>query len=93
MDYRRLLNRCFRRCLQSVANSFLLLSVAKYGWQMIKYFSLRQRLQLLLEVEYADALAIIFHFIEYGVSLFLSVQMYWLRVVECRLFSFRKLLV
>ena len=86
-------NRCFFRCLHSVDSSFLLFSVAISGLHIMKYFSFRQRLHVLLDDEYDLALAINFHFKSYVMFWSFSVQMWWLRVVEFLLFSSLKLFV
>ena len=78
----------FRLCGESAAHSFLVLRLAISGLHMIKYFSSRQRLHVLLEVEYGLLLAMIIHFNVKGVLLSFNVQIYWLRVVEFPLFYF-----
>ena len=87
------MSKCFHLCGQSTASSFLVLRLAISGLHMVKYFSFRQRLHILLEGEHGLPLAIIFHFNVKEVLLSFNVQMYWLSVVEFLLLSFLKLFV
>ena len=86
-------NRYLRLCLHAEVSSFLLLRLANFGWQIMKYFSRRHRLHFLEQGEYAWLLAIIFHLTSYCLLLSLSFQMCWLRVVAVLLLGFRKLLL
>ncbi len=69
--------------------SLLLFSVAICGLHMIKYFSVRQRLHLLLE--YALDFAIHFHSISWGVLLSFRFQICWLNVSAFLCTGFLKL--
>ncbi len=53
-------------CLHPDASSFLLFRVAVCGLHIIKYFSVRQRLNFLLMVEYALDFVINFHSLHGG---------------------------
>ena len=68
-------------CLHSEASSFLLVNDAILGLHMMKYFSLRHKLQVLLDVEYGFALVITLQVILYLIPLSLRDQMYLLKVV------------
>ena len=54
-------NKYFLRCLHSDASSFLLFMLAMCGLHIMKYFSFRQRLHFLLDVEYERPFATILH--------------------------------
>ena len=56
-------SRGFNLCLQTENSSLLLFKVAPSGLNIIKYFSFKHKLQLLVEGLNSGALAIIFQFI------------------------------
>ena len=68
-------------CLHSEASSFLLFNDAIFGLHMMKYFSLRHKLQALLDAEYGFALVMTFQVILYLIPLSLRDQMYLLKAV------------
>ena len=69
-----------------MASSFLLLRDDKFGWQIIKYFSLIHKLHFFEFVEYGLHCDMIFQLIVCGTLLSFRVQMYWLSLVELLLF-------
>ena len=81
---------CFL-CLYSVANSFLLFKLAMWGWNILKYFSFKQKLHLPVSGEQDLALAMNFHCMLHSIPFYFMVQMYWLSVVAFFLFMFLKL--
>ena len=64
-DYVTLHSRCLLLCRQLLRSSLLQFKEAMCGLQIMKYFSVRQRLHLLLDVEYGLLWARIFHLMEY----------------------------
>lgn len=89
----KLQRRCFFLCLHSLGNSFLVLSVARCGLHMIKYFSLKHSLHDLVDVVYGSAFANTFQFMVCGMFLSFNVQIYWLSAVLFFLFlSLKELL-
>lgn len=77
----KLQRRCFFLCLHSLGNSFLVLSVARCGLHMIKYFSLKHSLHDLVDVVYGSAFANTFQFMVCGMFWSFNVQIYWLSAV------------
>ena len=92
-DYDTLHSRCLLLCRQLLRSSFLWFKVAMCGLQIRKYFSVRQRLHLLLDVEYGLLWARIFHLMEYWTLISINDQINWLRAVAFLCCSFLKVLV
>ena len=59
----RLLSRNLLMCLQWLMSSDFLLRVALSGWQIMKYFSSRQRLHFFVRFEHDWAFPSVFHVI------------------------------
>ena len=67
-------NRNFLECLQLDVSSFLLLRVDISSLQVIKYFSYKHKLHLLVALEYDLACFILRHFMSYAMFLSLRFQ-------------------
>ena len=80
----------FNLCLQVLYSSYLLLSVADSGLNMIRYFSRRQSWQRLVIGLKTRALARIPHETECGTPSLFSFQIYPLRVVLVSYLMFLK---
>ena len=81
-------NRNFLECLQLDISSFLLFSVAISVLQIIKYFSHKHKLHLLLILEYDRACFTFRHLMLYKIFLSFRFQTYLLNSVACLYRSF-----
>ena len=81
-------NRNFLECLQLDILSFVLFSVAISGLQIIKYFSYKHKLHLLLTLEYDRACFTFRHLMLYKILLSFRFQTYLLNSVTCLYRSF-----